>query len=501
MQTITLPDHNITIDAIANMLTQQHTIRLSEESLEKIGTCRKFLEGELDGDNKLIYGINTGFGALCNVKIAHHELSSLQHNLVRSHACGTGELVPKEIIKLMLLLKIRSLAYGHSGIKIETINRLLDFYNQSILPVVYNQGSLGASGDLAPLAHLSLPLFGEGEVMLNEERCAASLLASKLGLSPLSLSEKEGLALLNGTQFMSAYAVHCLIRLERLFEWSIMISALSCDAFDCRTEPFHPALHQIRAHTGQIMVAEKINHLLQKSDLAKSHKIHVQDPYSFRCIPQVLGASYDALYYAKKVFEIEINSVTDNPNIFPDEGLILSGGNFHGQPLALAMDFLAMAVHEAGNISDRRVYQLVSGKRDLPMFLSPNPGLQSGMMIPQYTAASLVNQNKHLANPCSTDSIESSAGQEDHVSMGANSATKLLRITDNLEKILGIELLVASQAIAFRRPTRTSASLERMLQAYRIKVPFVNQDRVLHYDIEASASFLRNNNAEDFIDI
>lgn len=499
MNTITLQASNISIEEIITIVQQRNNIEISDELKQKVLHCRAYLEKELSEGNRSIYGINTGFGALCNVKIATHQLSELQHNLVRSHACGLGEVLNENLIRLLLLLKIRSLAYGHSGVKLETVERLIYFFNHDILPVVHEQGSLGASGDLAPLAHLSLPLFGEGKVLMKGEVIDASQLESIFGIKPLQLSEKEGLALLNGTQFMSAYGVWAVHRVQELFEWSVLISALSCDAFDCKTEPFHAFIHKIRPHKGQQFVAEKLRNILQNSEIAQRPKMQVQDPYSFRCIPQVLGASYDALMHAQMVLEIEINSVTDNPNIFPDDREVLSGGNFHGQPLALTLDYLAMAVHEAGNISERRIYQLVSGKRELPMFLSSNPGLQSGMMIPQYTAASLVSQNKHLANPCSTDSIESSAGQEDHVSMGANSATKLLRIVDNFERILGIELLIASQALEFRRPAKSSNAIESLMDAYRREVPFVCQDRILHDDMQKSCAFLSERRAGDFI--
>ncbi|MFN4122558.1 MAG: histidine ammonia-lyase [Flavobacteriales bacterium] len=499
MNTITLHDADISIDETIAIIQRRNRIDISEDFKQKVLRCRAFLEEEMSRSNRSIYGINTGFGALCNVKIADHQLSELQHNLVRSHACGMGAALNDDLVRLLLLLKIRSLAYGHSGVKLETIERLIFFFNHEILPIVYEQGSLGASGDLAPLAHLSLPLFGEGKVRVKGEIMDASQLEVMFGIKPLQLAEKEGLALLNGTQFMAAHGVWAIHRAQELFEWSVLISALSCEAFDCKTEPFNPLIHKIRPHKGQQLVAEKLRAILQNSTIAQRLKMHVQDPYSFRCIPQVLGASYDVLKHAKRVFETEINSVTDNPNIFPDEQEILSGGNFHGQPLALAMDYLAMAVHEAGNIAERRIYQLVSGKRELPMFLSANPGLQSGIMIPQYTAASLVNQNKHLANPCSTDSIESSAGQEDHVSMGANAATKLMRVVDNLEKILGIELLTASQAIEFRRPVRSSPIIEKLLTAYRQHVSFIDQDRILHEDMRKSCEFITEHGAADFI--
>jgi len=497
MQALIITVENLSIEAIQEAVVQQKILEIDAKLADKVKTCRIFLEKEIADNQKAIYGINTGFGALCNVKIAKDQRSELQHNLVRSHACGLGNEVNSEIVKLILLLKIRSLAYGYSGVKQSTIDRLIQFYNLGIYPVVYEQGSLGASGDLAPLAHLSLPLFGEGKVRLSDGiLIEADELEKKFGLTPLHLSEKEGLALLNGTQFMSAYGLFCINKLQHLMDWSLKISAISCDAFDCRIEPFHPLIHQVRPHKGQSFVAGEMLKLLKESPLAKRKKAHVQDPYSFRCIPQVLGASYDVLWHVKNVFETEINSVTDNPNIFAEEELILSGGNFHGQTLAMALDYLCMASHEVGSISERRVYQLVSGKRELPLFLSTNPGLQSGMMIPQYTAASIVSQNKQLTMPASTDSIESSAGQEDHVSMGANAATKLLRVIENLESILAVELFVAAQAIEFRRPVKSSPLLEKLIKDYRIVVPFVEKDRIFHDDLVKTKLFMKCNPSE-----
>ncbi|WP_396195551.1 histidine ammonia-lyase, partial [Flavobacterium sp.] len=439
-----------------------------------------------------IYGINTGFGSLCNVKISNEHLSQLQENLVKSHACGTGEEVPQEIVKLMLLLKIQSLSYGHSGVQLQTVERLVDFYNHDILPVIYTQGSLGASGDLAPLAHLSLPLLGEGEVNYDGFRQPAKKVLEKMGWQPIVLQSKEGLALLNGTQFMSAYGCYILLKAMKYSYLADVIAAVSLEGFDGRIEPFNELIHYVRPHKGQIVTALRMTELLEGSQLISRHKEHVQDPYSFRCIPQVHGASKDTIDYVKKVFKTEINSVTDNPNIFKNEDLIISGGNFHGQPLALALDFLGLALSELGSISERRTYQLISGLRGLPAFLVDNPGLNSGFMIPQYTAASIASQNKQLASPASVDSIVSSNGQEDHVSMGANAATKTLRIMENLERILAIELMNASQAIAFREPLKSSEFIESFLKSYRSEVPLVKEDRILHYDIENSVAFLES---------
>ncbi len=482
----------LSIDQIEKIILQNLKLELSEEARANIVKCRTYLNDKLKSNERPIYGINTGFGSLCNVKISNENLSKLQENLVKSHACGTGEEVPQEIVKIMLLLKIQSLSYGHSGVQLETVERLIDFYNNDIVPVIYNQGSLGASGDLAPLAHLSLPLIGEGEVYQDGFRQPASKVLDKMDWKPIVLQSKEGLALLNGTQFMSAYGVYILIKSCKLSYLADVIGAISLEGFDGRLEPFTDLIHLVRPHKGQVQTAERFRELLEGSEIIGQEKKHVQDPYSFRCIPQVHGASKDTIDYVKRVFRTEINSVTDNPNIFVDEDLIVSGGNFHGQPLALALDFLGIALAEFGSISERRTYQLISGLRDLPAFLVNDPGLNSGFMIPQYTAASIVSQNKQLATPASIDSIVSSNGQEDHVSMGANAATKTLRIIDNLERVLAIELLNASQAIEFRRPLKSSDFIEMFLKSYREEVSFVDEDRILHYDIEKTIAFLQS---------
>lgn len=479
-----------TIEKLNEIITQNQQIQLSEEARANIENCRLYLDKKMETQETPIYGINTGFGSLCNVKIDTENLTKLQENLMKSHACGTGELVPEQIVKIMLLLKVKSLSYGNSGVQLETVERLIDFYNNDVLPVVYNQGSLGASGDLAPLAHLTLPLIGEGEVYFEGVRQSAAAVLAHFGWQPVTLKSKEGLALLNGTQFMSAYGCYVLIKAMRLSYLADVVGAVSLEGFDGRIEPFNELIHYVRPHKGQIETAQFFNEVLEGSELINRAKEHVQDPYSFRCIPQVHGASKDAIGYVSKVFKTEINSVTDNPNIFHNEDLIVSGGNFHGQPLALALDFLGIAMAELGSISERRTYQLISGLRDLPPFLVSEPGLNSGFMIPQYTAASIVSQNKQLATPSSVDSIVSSNGQEDHVSMGSNGATKALRIVDNLERILAIELFNAAQALEFRRPAKSSEFIEAFVKAYREEVTFVDVDRILHYDIEKSIRFL-----------
>ncbi|MEC4005157.1 histidine ammonia-lyase [Flavobacterium sp. SUN052] len=478
------------LETLQEIISQHKTLALSEEAKINIQKCREYLDKKMANDDQPIYGINTGFGSLCNVKISTENLSQLQSNLVKSHACGTGDKVPQEIVKIMLLLKIQSLSYGHSGVQLQTVERLIDFYNNDILPVIYTQGSLGASGDLAPLAHLSLPLLGEGEVYFEGKKVHSAEVLKHFNWQPIVLQSKEGLALLNGTQFMSAYGSYILLKAMKYSYFSDVIAAISLEGFDGRIEPFNELIHFIRPHKGQINTAKRMKELLEGSQIITQEKVHVQDPYSFRCIPQVHGASKDTIDYVKKIFKTEINSVTDNPNIFIESDVIISGGNFHGQPLALGLDFLAIALAELGSISERRTYQLISGLRGLPAFLVDNPGLNSGMMIPQYTAASIASQNKQLSTPASVDSIVSSNGQEDHVSMGSNAATKCLKVMENLERILAIELMNASQAIEFRRPLQSSEFLELFLKSYREEVPFVKEDRILHYDIVKSVAFL-----------
>jgi histidine ammonia-lyase len=466
-------------------------LSLSDDARKKIVHCREYLDGKIKNSREPIYGINTGFGSLYNRNISNDQLEKLQENLVKSHACGAGPAVPEDIVKLMLFLKIQSLSYGYSGVQLITVERLVDMFNHEVFPVIYEMGSLGASGDLAPLAHLSLPLIGLGEVMHQQQVYPAKDINKKFNWSSIHFQAKEGLALLNGTQFMSAYGVWCAYHAHRMLKLSNIISALSLDVFDGRREPFMPQVHAIRPHRGQAKVAAEIFALLEGSQLIRQNKKHVQDPYSFRCIPQVHGASADTIDYVSRVFLTEVNSVTDNPNVFPDEDMIISAGNFHGQPLALALDFLAIALSEIGNISERRTYQLISGSRELPNYLVASPGINSGLMIPQYTAASCVSQNKQLCTPASVDSIVSSNGQEDHVSMGANAATKAYRVVQNVYTILAIELITAAQALTFRRPLQTSPYLEDLVNTFRQTVPFIEDDRVLHDDIQNAEKFLK----------
>jgi histidine ammonia-lyase len=483
------PEH-LTLETIETICRQGLKLKLSETSRSSIQKCREYLDQKLDQSDELIYGINTGFGSLCDIRISDEDIDTLQLNLVRSHAAGTGDTVPQEVVRLMLLLKIQGLSYGHSGVREVLVQRLIDFYNESVLPVVFELGSLGASGDLAPLAHLSLPLLGEGEVWLDGKRVAANIALEAKGWNKLHFKAKEALALLNGTQFSSAYAVWCLMESRRLAQQADLNAALGYDAFNCRLSPLNPHIHAIRPHAGQVATAQAVLQWLNGSEIAQSPKTSVQDPYAFRCVPQVHGASRDAIAYIEKAVETEINSVTDNPLIFPEADLVLSGGNFHAQPLALPLDHLALALSELGSISERRVYQLIGGQRGLPAFLTQNPGLNSGLMIAQYTAASIVSQNKTLCTPASADSIVSCNGQEDHVSMAANAATKARRVVLNLERLLAIEFMTAAQALEFRCPLKSAPGIEKILENYRKTVPRLDEDRILSRDIEATIQFL-----------
>ncbi|MDD3568962.1 MAG: histidine ammonia-lyase [Bacteroidales bacterium] len=489
----------LTYELLNELVKGGYTLEISGEAQRLINHCREYLDKKMENHNEPIYGITTGFGSLCNKIISRDELSQLQKNLVMSHACSTGDEVVPEIVRLMLVLKAHALSLGHSGVQLVTVQRIADFYNNDILPIVYDRGSLGASGDLAPLANLFLPLIGEGEVRYKGEKRNAADVLKEFGWEPIELKSKEGLALLNGTQFMSSHAVYALLRAFRILKLSDVIGAISLEAFDGRIEPFHPNLHNVRPHKGQIDTAANIRSMLEGSELISRPKKHVQDPYSFRCMPQVHGASKDSIAYVAQLVLTEINSVTDNPTIWPDEDLVLSGGNFHGQPLALSLDFAAIALAELGNISERRVAQLIFGLRGLPEFLVANPGLNSGMMIPQYAAAAMVSQNKQLCTPASVDSIVSSNGQEDHVSMGANAATKLLRVVDNVERILAIELLNAAQALEFRRPAKTSPKLEKVMTDYRKQVGFVEEDVVMYKEMEKSLEFIKSIRIDDIL--
>lgn len=492
-----LIDHSdISVLDLDSIVKSGEKIGLSDEAIVHINRSRAYLDERLKSKDAIFYGINTGFGSLCNVQVSSEDLTKLQINLVRSHACGTGPEIPKHIIKKMLYLKIRNMAYGHSGVHLTTVERLIAFFNEDVLPVVLKYGSLGASGDLAPLAHLSLPLIGEGEVYINGEKHSAGTLKEKYSWAPLELDAKEGIALLNGTQFMSSFASDIVYRGSRLCKLADFICALSLDAYGGKLGPFNALIHKIRNQTGQKNSADNILGFLKGSPLAEKKKEQVQDPYSFRCTPQVHGASIDAIAHIQSIIENEINAVTDNPLIFPEDDEILSGGNFHGQALAIHIDFLKIALAELGSISERRTFKLLSGVNGLPDFLVPKPGINSGLMIPQYAAAALVSANKQLATPASIDSITSSNGQEDHVSMGANAATQCYELLENLENILAIEFMTAAQAIEFRRPEKSSKVIEEILTDFRKLVPFDEEDHILYTEMEKTKDFILTINLE-----
>jgi histidine ammonia-lyase len=475
-----------------HILSTRSPIALSKEAELAVKRSHAYLRERLKRSEAPIYGVNTGFGSLADTSIPKDKLAQLQKNLVMSHACGVGDPVSAEIVRAMLVLKVQNMAFGHSAVAPATVQRLIDMYNADMLPVVYERGSLGASGDLAPLAHLALPLIGLGEVVLDGKRMKTAKALREMGWAPLELGPKEGLALLNGTQFMCVYAALLTLKANRLAHIADVIAAMSLEAFDGRIEPFHPSVHAVRPHPGQAVVAGHIRDLLKGSAIAKRAKKHVQDPYSFRCVPQVHGASRDAIAYVERVVERELESVTDNPTVFDDEDLIVSAGNFHGQPLALALDFLSIALAEFGSISERRTYKLLNGQRGLPAFLVAHPGLNSGFMIPQYAAASLVSANKQRCMPNSVDTIDSSNGQEDHVSMGAAAAIKTWAVAGDVERILAIELFNAAQALEFRRPLRSSKAIEMLHAAFRKQVPFVQDDVVMHDLMERSLVFVRS---------
>ncbi len=445
-------------------------------------------------DGHAHYGINTGFGILANRRIDSGQLAKLQQNILLSHACGVGDPVPPVITQLMLQLKIHALGLGQSGISRSTFEQLLAFEQQGLLPWVPSRGSVGASGDLAPLAHLCLPLIGRGEVWDAQRKGKRDALAAmhELGLQAIQLEAKDGLALINGTQLMAGYGAFVLERSLTLRKAADIIAAMSLEALQGSAVPFDERIHQIRPHPGQIQVAANIRQLLAHSEILDSHRDcgKVQDPYSLRCVPQVHGASRDALNFATGVVEIELNSVTDNPLVFQN-GDILSGGNFHGQPLALALDFAAMALAELASISERRTYLLLEGHDGLPKLLMEDTGVNSGFMIPQYTAAALVSENKVLCHPASVDSIPTSLGQEDHVSMGSISAIKLLAVLHNVEYVLAVELLTACQALDFRQPLKPGAGVLAAHRILRQRIPHAHQDYEVRNDLEICANMLR----------
>lgn len=454
---------------------------------------REVVMAALDG-GEAHYGINTGFGVLANKRISTEELNDLQTNILLSHACGVGDPVPVQISRVMLQLKIHALGLGNSGISLPTFRQLLDFDQHDIVPWIPSKGSVGASGDLAPLAHMCLPLLGRGEVWnkSGKKKVSAAKALKKHGLQPVQLTAKDGLALINGTQLMAAYGACILERVQRLVREVDVLAAMTLEALQGSATPFDSRVHQVRPHPGQAAVAGNIRLLLQGSEILDSHRDcgKVQDPYSLRCVPQVHGASRDALNYAIQVIEIELNSVTDNPLVFKN-GDIISAGNFHGQPLALAMDFAAIALAELGSISERRTYLLLEGGDGLPELLMQDTGVNSGFMIPQYTAAALVSENKILSHPASVDSIPTSLGQEDHVSMGSISAIKLLGVMRNLERILAVELLTAAQALDFRTPLKPGRGVSIAHEVLRDHVAHAHRDYEVRNDLDKCAELLR----------
>lgn len=492
METHHISADRLTISRVEEIMEKGMKLALSDDARARIQKCRDYLNEKAYEPDKPIYGVTTGFGSLCNITISEDQLAELQKNLVMSHACSIGDRIPSEVVKIMMLTKIQSLSYGNSGVQVETVELLIKLFNNDIIPLVYKLGSLGASGDLAPLANMCLPLLGLGEVEYKGKVMPAAEALADAGLNPITLKSKEGLALLNGTQNMSSQAVWAIIQSRRLSRLADKIGALSLDAFDGRIEPFYPQIQHVRPHRGQIETGKAFMKLLKGSEIIARPKSHVQDPYSFRCIPQVHGAVKDAIHYVESVIETEINSVTDNPTVFPDEDMVISAGNFHGEPIAIPMDYLCIAMSELGNISERRTYQLVDGKRGLPSFLVAMPGVNSGFMIPQYAAAAIVNKNKGLCWPTSCDSIPSSQNQEDHVSMGANSATKLCEVVTNVERILAIELFNATQALDFRRPLKSSPEIEELVAQYRKHVPFIERDTIMYPLINKSVEFLKS---------
>ena len=486
----TISAEHLTIERIGEIIYKGYKLEIGEDAISRIRRCRKYLDEKISNSNQPVYGVTTGFGSLCNVSIGKDQLSELQINLIKSHACGTGDRVPNDIVKIMMLLKVQSLSYGYSGCKLDTVEQIVRFFNNDIYPIVYKQGSLGASGDLVPLAHMTLPLLGLGEVEYRGKVMTGAEVLRKMRWKPIELASKEGLALLNGTQNMSAFAVWSLLQADRLSRWADTIAAISLDAFDGLVEPFTHAVHAVRPHPGQIETAARMRELLDGSEIVNNTKAHVQDPYSFRCVPQVHGAVKDTIRYVRSVIDTEINSATDNPTVCPDEDLIISAGNFHGEPIALPIDFLSIAMSELANISERRIYRLVSGSRGLPNFLVATPGINSGFMITQYTAASVVSLNKSLAMPSSVDSIPSCQDQEDHVSMGANAAIKLYMVVKNTERVLAIELFNAMQALDFRQPLKSSPKIMKIYEEFRKEVPFILNDELMYPYIEGSIRFI-----------
>jgi histidine ammonia-lyase len=489
--TITIDGQHLTISDVNAVSTAMARVDLAQEARERVAASRRVVEDIL-ATGEVVYGVNTGFGKLAEVRISPDQLDRLQLNLLRSHACGVGEPFPEGVVRAMLLLRANVLATGFAGCRAELIDRVLDLLNAGVHPVVPSQGSVGASGDLAPLAHLALPLVGEGEAMIGGDRRPAADALRRAGIEPLVLQAKEGLALINGTQASAAIGAVALIEAGRLLDAADVVCALTLDALAGTDAAFDPAVHEARPHPGQRNSARRLRALMAGSAIRDSHRDcgRVQDAYSLRCSPQVHGAARDAFEHASRVLEIELNSATDNPMVFPD-GRVVSGGNFHGAPLAVVFDYLSAAMTDLASISERRLARLVnSAQSGLPAFLAPKPGLNSGFMMVQVSAASLVSECKTLSHPASVDSIPTSAGQEDHVSMSTWSGRKLGRVVTMLRQVLGMEYLASVQAIEFHRPLRTSAPLERAVERLRGRVPRLEEDRLLAPDIEAACDLV-----------
>lgn len=494
--TLPLSGRNLTLARLRAALAQDQRLTLTPAARARIRASRRIVDS-LHDDPAPHYGINTGFGVLAHKRVPPADIEKLQENLILSHAVGVGDEVPAEIVRLMLLLKVNGLAVGLSGVTEKVVDYLVRFYNADALPVVYTKGSLGASGDLAPLAHLVLPLLGLGEMDLAGQRLPASAVLRQLGLKPLTLRSKEGLGLINGTQFMSAYAVHCLLRIENLARTADIGAAMTLEAARGSAAPYDGRIHAARPHAGQIDVAKNLRQLLKGSRILPSHAdcAKVQDPYSLRCVPQVHGAVRLAMAHAREVVETEINSATDNPLVFAG-GDVISGGNFHGEPLAFVLDYLAIATAELASIAERRIYMLLHGDTigdlKVPRLLMKDTGLNSGFMVPQYTAAALVSENKVLAHPASVDSIPSSLGQEDHVSMGSISATKLLEVVKNTETVLAIEFMCSAQGLEFLRPLQSGPGVEAAFAEIRRHIPFAQADRLFHHDVQTALALVRS---------
>jgi len=489
---IELTGHSLTIDELRRICIDNETISIAKESMQNVAESRRAVD-QIVADKHIAYGINTGFGKFSDVIINPEDVENLQLHLIRSHACGVGKPFPETVSRMMMVLRLNALLKGHSGVRPVVVERLLTLINERIHPVIPQQGSLGASGDLAPLAHLALVLIGEGEVFAkNGQTVDAKTMFNKKNIEPITLHAKEGLALINGTQAMLAMGIVNYLEAKKLALDSEWIAALTMEGLEGIIDAFHPYVHDVRGHQEQIEVARRMNDWLQGSKLVTHQgEKRVQDAYSIRCIPQVHGATWQALNYVKEKLEIEANAATDNPLIFKEGEKIISGGNFHGQPIALAMDFMKVAVSELANISERRVERLVNPQlNDLPPFLSPEPGLQSGAMIMQYTAASLVSENKMLAHPASVDSIPSSANQEDHVSMGTIAARYAQNIIQNTRRVLAIECICALEAVSYKGIEKMSPNLHEKWKQLRRIVSRITADRVFSTDIENVANFL-----------